>query len=80
MPGNIINLSPADVAKWPEPDYVDPVRRTWMPAYAGILYGVGKGRHHSLSQMLSLMCRSINHDSYSSLATGEKVRWWTGVR
>ncbi|KAF7186131.1 hypothetical protein HII31_12546 [Pseudocercospora fuligena] len=40
MPGNIINLSPADVAKWPEPNYVDPERRTWMPAYAGVLYGV----------------------------------------
>lgn len=40
MPGNIINLTPEDVAKWPTPNYTDPHRRRWMPAYAGILYGV----------------------------------------
>lgn len=39
MPGNIINITPADVANWPTPNYVDPVERRWMPAYAGILYG-----------------------------------------
>ncbi|KAI5362166.1 hypothetical protein Slin15195_G058170 [Septoria linicola] len=40
MPGNIINLTPADIAKWPTPNYDDPVRRHWMPEYAGVLYGI----------------------------------------
>ena len=39
MPGNIINLTPADVLSWPKPNYVDPVRRTWMPIFAGITFG-----------------------------------------
>jgi hypothetical protein len=29
MPGNIINLTPADVLAWPKPNYENPVRRTW---------------------------------------------------
>lgn len=40
MPGNIINLTPADIAKWPTPNYIDPHRRQWMPEYASLLYGV----------------------------------------
>lgn len=40
MPGNIINLTPADIAEWPTPNYIDPERRQWMPEYAGLLYGV----------------------------------------
>lgn len=40
MPGNIINLTAADIAAWPQPNYVDPFRRRWMPEYAGVLYGV----------------------------------------
>ncbi|CAK4034781.1 integral membrane [Lecanosticta acicola] len=39
MPGNIINLTPAEIAKWPPPNYDNPDRRRWMPAYAGALYG-----------------------------------------
>lgn len=39
MPGNIINLTPADIAKWPPPNYDNPDRRRWMPPYAGALYG-----------------------------------------
>jgi hypothetical protein len=40
MPGNIANITPETIASWPEPNYVDPVERTWMPAYAGVLYAV----------------------------------------
>lgn len=40
MPGNIISLSAEDIAAWPQPNYVDPHRRNWMPEYAGFLYGV----------------------------------------
>ncbi|KAK4502242.1 hypothetical protein PRZ48_005667 [Zasmidium cellare] len=40
MPGNIINLTPEDILKWPKPNYVDPVERAWMPPYAGCLYGL----------------------------------------
>ena len=38
MSGNIINLTPADVSSWPTPDYVDPVRRTWMLPLSGVLF------------------------------------------
>ena len=41
MPGNIINLNPADIAKWPMPNYVDPERRTYMPAFASIWFAAG---------------------------------------
>jgi hypothetical protein len=40
MPGNIVNLTPETIAQWPTPNYVNPPERTWMPIYAGILYGV----------------------------------------
>ncbi|KAK5125205.1 hypothetical protein LTR85_000881 [Meristemomyces frigidus] len=40
MPGNIISITPADIATWPTPNYVNPVERTWMPEYACILYAV----------------------------------------
>lgn len=40
MPGNIINLTPEDILRWPKPNYVDPVERSWMPPYAACLYGV----------------------------------------
>jgi hypothetical protein len=40
MPGNIINLDPMQTARWPEPNFVDPSRRTWMPIYASILYAM----------------------------------------
>jgi hypothetical protein len=38
MPGNIINLTPADVLAWPKPNYEDPVRRTWMPIFSGLTF------------------------------------------
>lgn len=28
------------LASWPQPNYVNPVERTWMPAYAGVLQAV----------------------------------------
>ncbi|KAM0717484.1 hypothetical protein Q7P37_007336 [Cladosporium fusiforme] len=28
------NLAPSDFEAWPEPNYIDPERREWMPAYA----------------------------------------------
>ena len=37
MPGNIHSIPVAVIASWPKPNYIDPVRRTWMPAYAGTL-------------------------------------------
>lgn len=40
MPGNIINLSAEDIAAWPQPNYIDPHRRKWMPEFAGVLYGM----------------------------------------
>ncbi|CAK1359977.1 uncharacterized protein RHO25_003321 [Cercospora beticola] len=40
MPGNIINLSLADVVKWPKANYVNPHRRKWMPGYASFLYAL----------------------------------------
>lgn len=40
MPGNIISITPADMATWPTPNYVDPVERTWMPAFASTLYTI----------------------------------------
>lgn len=41
MPGNIINLTPADIAAWPTPNYIDPPRRTYMPAFASIWFAAG---------------------------------------
>jgi len=37
MPGNLQPIPESVLASWPTPNYDDPVRRTWMPAYAGIL-------------------------------------------
>lgn len=31
MPGNLPDV---DFSSWPTPNYVDPVERTWMPAYS----------------------------------------------
>ena len=39
MPGNILNLDPAVIASWPEPNYVGPLERTWLPLACGIMYG-----------------------------------------
>ncbi|KAH9819374.1 hypothetical protein Tdes44962_MAKER05212 [Teratosphaeria destructans] len=40
MPGNIISITPAEVAAWPKPNYIDPFDRTWLSAYAGFLYAL----------------------------------------
>ena len=40
MPGNIIALTPAQIAAWPTPNYEDPYQRRWMPAFAAILMTV----------------------------------------
>lgn len=40
MPGNIATVPPRIVASWPEPNYVDPERQTWLPAAAGTLHAV----------------------------------------
>lgn len=34
MGGNLNELSPSVIASWPKPNYVDPVRRSWLPAFA----------------------------------------------
>ncbi|KAK5010914.1 hypothetical protein LTR28_006946 [Elasticomyces elasticus] len=34
MPGNIHDVPIAVIESWPAPNYVNPVRRNWMPAYA----------------------------------------------
>jgi hypothetical protein len=39
MPGNLVNVSPADVATWPPPNYKNPEVRNWMPIFVGILFG-----------------------------------------
>ena len=38
MPGNIINLTPADIAAWPTPNYVNPPEERGATAYALCLY------------------------------------------
>ncbi|EME45420.1 hypothetical protein DOTSEDRAFT_71214 [Dothistroma septosporum NZE10] len=38
MPGNIINLTPAEIATWPTPNYGNPQTRNWMPVYASVFY------------------------------------------
>jgi hypothetical protein len=35
---NIAHLTPADIAKWPTPNYENPDRITWMPIYSGIWF------------------------------------------
>jgi len=39
MSGNLNRLDPAVFAAWPTPNYVDPVRKSYMPVYAGVLQG-----------------------------------------
>ncbi len=39
MPGNIMTIPLEQFSKWPVPNYIDPVQRTWMPIYVGILQG-----------------------------------------
>ncbi|KXT00434.1 hypothetical protein AC578_1920 [Pseudocercospora eumusae] len=80
MPGNIINLSPADAAQWPKPNYVDPERRTWMPAYAAILYGVA-----SIMIAARLWLRAnkyaggLGSDDFFLICAWLSVTWFTSL-
>jgi hypothetical protein len=40
MSGNLHRLDPSVYLSWPTPNYVNPERRAWMPAYAGTLTAV----------------------------------------
>ena len=40
MPGNFHEVPASIIATWPKPNYVDPVRRTWLPALACTLLAV----------------------------------------
>lgn len=40
MPGNIHTIPLDVILTWPKPNYIDPVRRAWMPEFAGILAAV----------------------------------------
>ena len=40
MPGNFHEIPPEVLANWPKPDYIDPVRREWLPALACTLLGL----------------------------------------
>ena len=40
MPGNLEDIDAATITAWPDPNYVDPVTRDWMPIYAGVLQAV----------------------------------------
>lgn len=55
MPGNVHSPSPELVASWPRPNYVDPIRSTWMPAYAGILLAM------SSLMVLTRLCLRAKH-------------------
>jgi hypothetical protein len=35
---NIAHLTPADVAKWPHPNYVDPETIPWLPVYSSVWF------------------------------------------
>jgi hypothetical protein len=39
MPGNLVNVSPEAVAKWPPANYNNPTTRDWMPIFVGIWFG-----------------------------------------
>lgn len=34
MPGNIHTVPASVIESWPKPNYVDPIRRTWLPAFS----------------------------------------------
>lgn len=40
MPGNIHEVPEHVLAHWPEPNYVDPVTRSWLPAFAFVFPAV----------------------------------------
>lgn len=40
MPGNFHPVPEWVLERWPEPNYVDPVRRPWMPAFATVFPAV----------------------------------------
>ncbi|KAK5173751.1 uncharacterized protein LTR77_002432 [Saxophila tyrrhenica] len=73
MPGNIANITPATIASWPEPNYVDPVERRWMPVYAGVLYGVS-----TLLIALRLWLRVLKQAGGLGLDDGLLAAAWFG--
>lgn len=40
MPGNFHEIPYSVIKTWPKPNYIDPVRRSWMPAFSCTLLGV----------------------------------------
>lgn len=40
MGGNLNPLTPAVMAQWPTPNYVNPPQRTWYAAYAAVLQAI----------------------------------------
>ncbi|PPJ54996.1 hypothetical protein CBER1_05626 [Cercospora berteroae] len=74
MPGNIINLTPADIAKWPTPNYDDAPRRHWMPPYAAILCAVA-----TLMVATRLWVRSRKHAGGFGLDDVLLVCGWLGL-
>lgn len=40
MPGNFHAVPESVIESWPTPNYVDPVRRSWLPAFACVFLGV----------------------------------------
>ncbi|KAM0713205.1 hypothetical protein Q7P35_000657 [Cladosporium inversicolor] len=53
MSGNLHRPDPSVYLSWPTPNYIDPVRRSWMPAYAGTLQAAS-----SLAVILRLYLRA----------------------
>jgi hypothetical protein len=56
MPGNIPIPPPSVVESWPRPNYVDPVRRAWLPPYAMVLQTAA-----SFVVILRLVFRALNY-------------------
>lgn len=40
MPGNFHSVPESVIASWPRPNYIDPVRRGWLPGFACAFLGV----------------------------------------
>ncbi|KAM3421091.1 hypothetical protein BST61_g1505 [Cercospora zeina] len=61
----IINLSLAQIAKWPTGNYTNPHRRKWMPGYASFLYTLSV-----LTRALSRISQSRHTDTRSTALLG----------
>ena len=53
MSGNLHRPDPSVYLTFPAPNYIDPVRRSWMPGYAGTLQAAS-----SLAVILRLWLRA----------------------